>query len=180
VCAAGGCTATINGVVTNARISRTPDERVYSSGDYSSYSFSQCYVTLGPPDGADFAFTKCDPDGKFAFTGVPRGDLRITVFDQYNDLLVDGLSTPVRVNQDAIGSAGAPLEIAVTQWRTNLYGRIFLDQNGITSRRKRARSAAGAVPPVRDGSFMGYNNTDLNGYAGFNESSIPKLDGRGH
>src|ERR1700720_278694 len=29
-----------------------------------------------------------------------------------------------------IGTPAAPLEIPVTQWRTNLYGRIFLDQNG--------------------------------------------------
>jgi hypothetical protein len=82
VCAAGGCTATINGLVTNARMSRTPDQRVFSSGSYDSYSFAQCYVSLGAPDSADFAFTKCNPDGTFTFSNVPHGDLKLTVFDQ--------------------------------------------------------------------------------------------------
>ena len=166
-----GCTATINGLVTNTRMSRTPDQRVYSSGSYDAFSFAQCYVSLGAPDSADFAFTKCNPDGTFTFTGVPHGDLKLTVFDQWNDLLVDGLSTPVRVNNDTIGTTDAPLEIAVTQWRTNLYGRIFLDQNGDGV----SQDEEPGLPLVpyniryRDGSYMGYNNTDLNGFAGFNE-----------
>src|SRR5262249_50807000 len=127
---AAGCTHTIYGLVTDTRISRAPDERVYSSGSYDAYSFAQCYVSLGSPDTADFAFTKCNPDGSFQFTGIPAGDMKLTVFDQWNDLLVDGLSTPVRVNQPSIGTPEQPMEIAITQWRTNLYGRIFLDQNG--------------------------------------------------
>ena len=44
-------------------MSRTPDQRIYSSGNYDAYSFTQGYVCLGPPDRADFAFAKCDPDG---------------------------------------------------------------------------------------------------------------------
>jgi Bacterial cadherin-like domain len=173
VCASptADCTHTINGLVTNTRMSRTPDQRVYSSGSYDSYSFAQCYVSLGAPDSADFAFTKCNPDGTFQFTGVPSGDMKLTVFDQWNDLLVDGLSTPVRVNQPTIGTPEHPLEIAVTQWRTNLYGRIFLDQNNDNV----SQPTEPGLPLVpyniryRDGSYMGYNNTDLNGYAGFNE-----------
>ena len=59
----------------------------------------------------------------------------------------------------------------VTQWRTNLYGRIFLDQNGDGV----SQADEPGLPLVpyniryRDGSYMGFNNTDLNGYAGFNE-----------
>jgi hypothetical protein len=171
VCAAGGCTATINGLVTNARMSRTPDQRVFSSGSYDSYSFAQCYVSLGAPDSADFAFTKCNPDGTFTFSNVPHGDLKLTVFDQWNDLLVDGLSTPVRVNQDTVGTPAAPVEIAVTQWRTNLYGRIFLDQNGdgVSQPEEPGLPLVPYNIRYRDGSYMGFNNTDLNGYAGFNE-----------
>ena len=72
---------------------------------------------------------------------------------------------------DTIGTTDAPLEIAVTQWRTNLYGRIFLDQNGDGV----SQDEEPGLPLVpyniryRDGSYMGYNNTDLNGFAGFNE-----------
>ena len=39
--------------------------------------------------------------GNFTFTKVPPGDWRVTVFDQWNDMLVDGLSTPVGVERTA-------------------------------------------------------------------------------
>ncbi len=91
------CTNTVTGTVTTERMSRTPDERLYSSGDNTSFSFTQCYVSFGDPDGEDFAFTKCDADGNFTLSGLPDGDWRVTVFDQWNDMLVDGLSTPVRL-----------------------------------------------------------------------------------
>jgi hypothetical protein len=42
------CTNTVTGLVTIERMSRTPDERLYSSGDNSSFSFTQCYVSLRP------------------------------------------------------------------------------------------------------------------------------------
>ncbi|HTY98756.1 MAG TPA: Ig-like domain-containing protein, partial [Rhodocyclaceae bacterium] len=75
------CTNTVKGVVTTERMSRTPDERLYSSGSNDSFSFTQCYVSFGDPDGEDFAFTKCNADGSFTLTGLPDGDWRITVFD---------------------------------------------------------------------------------------------------
>lgn len=171
VCANQACTATINGKVTGLRMSRTPDQRVYSSGSYDMYSFAQCYVSLGAPDSADFAFAKCNADGTFQFTGVPKGNMKVTVFDQWNDLLVDGLSTPIKVDGDIIGTPQQPLEIPVTQWRTNLYGRIFLDQNGDGV----SQAGEPGLPLVpfnvryRDGSYFGFNNTDMAGYAGFNE-----------
>ena len=68
------------------RQSRTPDQRLYSSGNYAALGFTQCYVELGDPDGEDFAFAKCDPNGHFALNGMPERQLfRITVFDQWND-----------------------------------------------------------------------------------------------
>src|SRR5207249_9460785 len=91
------CTNTVTGTVTTERMSRTPDQRLYSSGTIDSFAFTQCYVSLGDPDGEDFAFTKCNADGTFTLSGLPDGDWRITVFDQWNDMLVDGLSTPVRL-----------------------------------------------------------------------------------
>ena len=49
----------------------------------------------------------------------PRGDWRLTIFDQWNDQIVDGISTPVRV-----GSGNVNLgEIAVHAWKQNLYTR---------------------------------------------------------
>ena len=46
---AAGCTATINGLVTNARMSRTPDQRVYSSGDYDAFQLLTVLREPGPP-----------------------------------------------------------------------------------------------------------------------------------
>src|SRR6202012_393361 len=93
----------------------------------------------GDPDGEDFAFAKCNADGTFTLTGLPDGEWRITVFDQWNDMLVDGLSTPVRLgNQNRPFCPGAgssqPLcnmgEIAMNQWQANIYTNTFFDQNG--------------------------------------------------
>ncbi len=61
VCPRGtSCLNTVTGNVTTARMSRSPDERLYSSGSIDSFGFTQCYVSIGDPDGEDFAFTKCD------------------------------------------------------------------------------------------------------------------------
>jgi len=109
-------------------MSRTPDQRIYSSGDYSAYGFTQCYVGMSPPDSADFAFAKCDADGNFQLENVPTGDYKLTVFDQWNDLLVDGLVSSIHVGSGAGTSATNPIVFPVTQWRTNLYTRTFLDK----------------------------------------------------
>jgi hypothetical protein len=173
------CTNTVTGFVSTERMSRTPDERLYGSGDNSSFAFTQCYVSLGDADAEDFAFTKCDAGGHFTFTGIPDGDWRITVFDQWNDMLVDGLSTPVR-----LGVAGSPCpgtgstqhscnmgEIAMNQWQANIYTSTFFDANG-NGVRDANETGLTLVPTnirFRDGSYSNFNNTDLSGNAGFNE-----------
>jgi len=182
ICSNQTCTTTVSGVVTNARMSRTPDQRVYSSGSYDSYSFTQCYVSFGDPSGADFAFTKCNADGTFTFANMPTGNFRVTVFDQWNDLLVDGLATSVLV-----AGSNFSVEIPVTQWRTNLYTRTFLDVGTGAPGSAGYGDGVSNVDPAtgnpvepgltlvstniryRDGSFAFFNNTDLNGFAGFNE-----------
>ena len=114
------CNNTITGKVTGERLSRTPDERLYSSGSHDTYYWSQCYVSFGDPDGEDFAFTKCSSDGTFTLSGLPPGDWRVTVFDQWNDLLVDGLSTPVGLSGSSVlatsltGGSGYTTAPAVT------------------------------------------------------------------
>ncbi|PYY10636.1 MAG: hypothetical protein DMG69_06085, partial [Acidobacteria bacterium] len=162
----GRCGFTVSGRVTTERMSRTPDERLYSSGDNSSFAFTQCYVSFGDPDGEDFAFTKCAGDGSFSLSGLPSGDWRLTVFDQWNDMLVDGLSTPVRVNGNTrLG------DIAINQWQANIYTSSFFDTNG-NGVRDANESGLTLVPTnirFRDGSYSNFNNTDLSGNAGFNE-----------
>jgi hypothetical protein len=167
------CTNTLTGHVSTERMSRTPDERLYGSGDYTSFSFTQCYVSFGDVDGEDFAFTKCDANGNFTLSGLPDGDWRVTVFDQWNDMLVDGLSTPVRLAGGTTKDLG---ELATNQWQTNIYTRTFLDTTGTglstDDGGTTVKPGLTLVPTnnrYRDGSFSNFNNTDLSGNAGFNE-----------
>ncbi len=173
------CTNTVTGLVTTERMSRTPDERLYSSGTSDSFAFTQCYVSIGDPDGEDFAFTKCNSDGTFKMSGLPDGDWRITVFDQWNDMLVDGLSTPVRLGSATGLCPGSGStqhscnmgDIAMNQWQANIYTSTFFDANG-NGVRDSNETGLTLVPTnirFRDGSYSNFNNTDLGGNAGFNE-----------
>src|SRR6266513_1821200 len=171
------CNNTVTGTVTTERMSRTPDERLYSSGDNGSFAFTQCYVSLGDADGEDFAFTKCDANGNFRLSGLPQGDWRITVFDQWNDMLVDGLSTPVRlgggstVSFDGGTGAGHFPQFAMNQWQANIYTKTFFDLNGngIQDGNEGGLTLVSTNIRFRDGSYSNFNNTDLTGNAGFNE-----------
>ena len=161
------CNNTVTGLVTNMHQSRTPDQRLYSSGTRDSLGFTQCYVSLGDPDDDDIAFTKCASDGTFTLSGLPDGDWRITLFDQWNDQIVDGLSTPVRLS----GGKTVNMEIPVQQWHTNIYTSSFFDLNG-NGVRDNNEPGLTLLPTnirFRDGSYSNFNNTDLNGNAGFNE-----------
>jgi hypothetical protein len=162
------CTASVKGLVTTERMSRTPDERLYSSGSNDSFSFTQCYVSFGDPDGEDFAFTKCNADGTFEIKNLPVGSWRITVFDQWNDMLVDGLSTPVVL---ASGKETDMGQIAMNQWQANFNTRTFFDTNGdgVSQSAEPGLALVKTNVRYRDGSFSNRNNTDLNGYAAFNE-----------
>jgi hypothetical protein len=168
------CTASVSGTITDERQSRTPDQRLYTSGSGAANAFTQCYITLGDPDDDDFAFTKCNADGSFSLTGLPAGNWRITVFDQWNDLIVDGLSTPVTLK----AGTNTPLgDLPKQQWHTNIYTRTFLDLNrdGVSNLDTNGNPTEPGLTLVptnirfRDGSYSNFNNTDLNGFAGFNE-----------
>jgi hypothetical protein len=172
------CVNTVTGQVTTERMSRTPDERLYSSGTYDSFSFTQCYVSFGDADGEDFAFTKCNADGTFSLSGLPDGDWRITVFDQWNDMLVDGLSTPVRLGSSTNLCTGTGSsqhscnmgDIAMNQWQANIYTQTFFDptNSGVRTTQDGLALVATNIR-FRDGSYSNFNNTDLFGNAGFNE-----------
>jgi hypothetical protein len=163
----GNCRNKVTGMVTTERMSRTPDERLYSSGTRDSFSFTQCYVSFGDPDGEDFAFTKCNADGTFEFDNMPDGNWRITSFDQWNDQLVDGLSTPVGLS----GGGTTNVVIAANQWQANIYTSTFFDanKNGVRDTDEEGLALVATNIRFRDGSFSNFNNTDLQGNAGFNE-----------
>jgi hypothetical protein len=164
---AGSCNNTVTGTISDMRQSRSPDQRLYGSGTHDAYGFTQCFVSLGDPDGPDIAFTKCDAKGKFTLSGIPNGSWRITVFDQWNDQIVDGLSTPVKLT----GSGYDFGQFPVQQWHTNVSTSTFLDQNGdgVRDNNEAGLPLVATNIRFRDGSFSNFNNTDLNGNAQFNE-----------
>jgi hypothetical protein len=175
------CTSVVKGQVTGSRLSRPSDERLYGSGSRDTFGYTQCYASLGTPDSADFSFAKCDEFGNFTLNNVPEGDWRLTIFDQWNDQIVDGISTPVRVG----GSTNASLchgpssngntcdmgEIAVHAWKDNLSTRTFFDANGdgVSQDNELGLSLVPTNIRYRDGSISNLNSTDLEGFAGFNE-----------
>jgi hypothetical protein len=164
--AGGKCNAVLNVQVTNNHMSRTPDQRTFSSETYDQYSFTQCYVSVGPADAEDFAIQKCNADGTVSFTDMPNGVFKISVFDQWNDIMLDGLVSTVSIDGDT-----ATKVFPVTQWRTNLFTRTFIDQNGdgVSQDSEAGLALVNTNIHYRDGSIGFFNNTDLNGYAGFNE-----------
>ena len=176
----GGCLNTLTGRVVGEHLSRTPDERLYGSGSHDAFVWTQCYVSVGDPDGEDFAFAKCNADGTFTLTGLPDGDWRITTFDQWNDALVDGLSTPVRLGSASNFCSGTGSsqhvcnfgDIATTQWETNLQTKTFIDDNrdGIFQSTETGIPFANVAVRLRDGSIENLLTTDFTGTANFNET----------
>ena len=179
----GSCTYEVKGHITTARMSRTPDERLYGSGTHDSYGFTQCYVSIGDPDGAEFGFQKCDGDGNFDFKGLPPGNWKITTFDQWNDQVVDGITTATGLCEKSLDTTGASVytcpnqvkdmgEVAVHQWQANIYTRTFIDTDYTGVSQDPGNAGLSLVATnirFRDGSYSNFNSTDLNGYAGFNE-----------
>ncbi|MGF6729199.1 hypothetical protein OKW50_001280 [Paraburkholderia youngii] len=168
LCKGVTCNNGIKGRITNLHYSRPPNENLHGAGTRDSLSFTQCYVSVGDPDGEDVAFTKCAPDGSFSISGLPDGTYRITVFDQWNDQIVDGLATAAAVKGGQTMNVG---ELSVLQWHTNLYTRSFLDTNGngVSDASKPGLPLVPTTIRFRDGSYSNFNTTDLNGYASFNE-----------
>jgi hypothetical protein len=183
--AVGPCTNTITGQVDVQRLSRTPDQRLYPSGSRDALTWTQCWVSLGDPDAEDFMFTKCDANGNFAFTNVPGGSWRLTIGDQWNDQIIDGLSTPANVG--CISTApngtfnattcpgGQTLKlgnIGVQQWQSNLYTRYFVDdnKNGIMDPNELGVAQVYTRIKYRNGSNANALLTDPNGVANFNET----------
>jgi len=182
---APACTQTVKGTVTGVHMSRPSDERLYGSGTRDTFGYTQCYASLGSPDGADIAFAKCGDDGSFTLSGIPAGDWKLTIFDQWNDQIVDGISTPVRVGGTGTGNTNTSLchgpttsasvcdmgELAVHAWKNNLSTRTFFDINGdgVSQDNEQGLSLVPTNIRYRDGSISNLNSTDLAGFAGFNE-----------
>jgi hypothetical protein len=179
--AVGPCTNTIDGQADVQRLSRTPDQRLYPSGSRDALAWTQCWVSLGDPDAEDFMFTKCDANGNFKFTGVPGGNWRLTIGDQWNDQIIDGLSTPANVGCAPVAPATTCTgglstlhmgNIGVQQWQANVYTTTFVDdnKNGIKDPGEIGIPLVYTMIHYRDGSRANVLTTDFNGVANFNET----------
>jgi len=179
--AVGPCTNTIDGQVDVQRLSRTPDQRLYPSGSRDALTWTQCWVSLGDPDAEDFMFTKCDANGNFKFTGVPGGNWRLTIGDQWNDQIIDGLSTPANVGcvptPPATTCTGGVStlhmgNLGVQQWQSNVYTRLFVDdnKNGIRDPGEIGVPQVYTRVKYRDGHNANTLLTDPDGVANFNET----------
>jgi len=177
----GPCTNTIQGQVDVQRLSRTPDQRLYPSGSRDALTWTQCWVSLGDPDAADFQFTKCDANGNFRFQNVPGGNWRLTIGDQWNDQIIDGLSTPADVGCVPVAPAttctgGLALldlgKIGVQQWQSNIYTTLFVDdnKNGIKDPGEIGVPQVFTHVRYRDGHNSNVLLTDADGIANFNET----------
>src|SRR4029077_11578527 len=165
------CTNTVTGKVTGESLSRPPDERLYSSGSRGVFYWTQCWVILGDTDGEDFMFTKCDANGNFTLNGVPSGNWRITIGDQWNDQIIDGLSTPVGVptgNNQTIAMGDIPVQ----QWQSNLMTRTFIDDNrdGLYESNEVGIPLLNTSVRYRDGSRANLALSDFTGVSNFNET----------
>ncbi len=179
--AVGPCTNTLDGQVDVQRLSRTPDQRLYPSGSRDALAWTQCWVSLGDPDGEDFMFTFCDANGNFKFTNVPGGEWRLTIGDQWNDQIIDGLSTPANVgcskpnvplNTCTGGNTVHLGNIGVQQWQSNVYTRTFIDdnKNGIMDPGEIGIPLIYTRVRYRDGHNANALTTDFNGVSSFNET----------
>jgi hypothetical protein len=181
----GPCTNIVDGQVNVERLSRIPDERLYPSGSRDALTWTQCWVSLGDPDGEDFMFTKCDANGNFKFANVPGGNWRLTIGDQWNDQIIDGLSTAANVGCNSAapnGTINATTcpggktlhlgQIGVQQWQSNLYTRTFVDDNkdGIWEPNEIGIPLIYTMIHYRDGHNANALTTDFNGVANFNET----------
>ena len=165
----GACNNTIKGQVVDQRMSRTPDQRLYPSGSRDALAWTQCWVSLGDPDAEDFMFTKCDANGNFQFSNVPGGNWRLTLGDQWNDQIIDGLSTPADVAGGQTLDMG---QIMVPQWQSNVYTRTCIDDNrdGICESNELGIPFLNVHVWYRDGEGANMLATDFNGTANFNET----------
>jgi hypothetical protein len=179
--AVGPCTNTITGQVDVQRQSRTPDQRLYPSGSREALTWTQCWVSLGDPDAEDFMFTKCDADGNFTFSKVPGGNWRLTIGDQWNDQIIDGLSTPANVGcvpTPPLTTCSGGLStlnlgnIGVQQWQSNIYTTLFVDdnKNGIKDPGEIGVPQVYTRVKYRDGHSANTLLTDPDGIANFNET----------
>src|SRR5882762_5516660 len=170
------CHNTVNGQVTNLHMSRPPNESLSDSNVFglhnpannAALSYTTCYASLGDSDGETIAFTKCDQNGNFTFTGIPDGNWGIVVFDQWLDLIVDGSSKAINVS----GGHTYNIDYSAFTWQTHIWSNTYMDVNG-NGIHDPGEPPIASVPSrvrFRNGKFNNTLFSDASGNASFNET----------
>jgi Bacterial cadherin-like domain len=189
------CNNTINGQVTNLHQSRSPNEQLYSSavyatpaggpGDprnYGMLNYTNCFAALGDSDGATIALAKCDPGGNFTFTNVPSGNYGIVIFDQWDDIIVDGSSHALNIPPNT-GATNQIINVVYPSftWQAHLWNRTYVDIEGLgrpvldnAGNLDPARSPGLIQVPTRvrqtNGKFVNTLFSDIGGLTHFDET----------
>ena len=172
------CANTVTGHLSNLHMSRAPNELLFDSSVFpmgdprnnQAFAHTTCWASLGDTDGDTFAFTKCDANGTFTFNGVPDGEWRLTVGDQWLDLIIDGSSKPVNVR----GGQTLNFDYPSFTWQTHIWTNTFMDVNGNGIQDDPlAEPGLLQVPNrvrLRNGKFNNTQFSDVSGHANFNET----------
>jgi Bacterial Ig domain len=123
-------THTVQGRITNQRLSRPSDVTLLNSGNNEWLSSSVCQVALNADsgNGAGIAAAQCDKDGNFKLTGIPAGEYQMTIWDQWLDQIIQSVAVSVKASElTPIHDMG---DVPVLGWFTQLDQNIYLDKNG--------------------------------------------------
>ena len=185
-CTGVSCGNTVQGQVTNLHENRAPDETLYDSGvaaqgdpqNYAAFAHTQCWASLGDPDGLTFAFTVCDANGNFKFTGIPDGSWALVIGDVWNDLIIDGSAKPINLctGSSCVMKTANPFNVDAPtfSWQTHIWTNTFMDINGNGIQDDPALEPGLIQVPTRirfrNGRFNNTQFTDASGHAHFNET----------
>lgn len=77
-------------------------------------------AAIGDSDGATIGLAKSDPNGNFSFTNLPDGNYGVVIFDQWNDIILDGSSHAVNLAGGQTRSCSPSFT-----WPAHLFSRVY-------------------------------------------------------
>jgi hypothetical protein len=151
----------ITGKITNQRMSRPSDVRLWDAGSYDLLSSTTCRVALNSQggNGPAVATAQCDKDGNFTLSGIPSGSYEVAVFDEWLDQIIQTVAVSVGTSDVAMGN------IPVLSWFTQYDQNIFMDNNnnGIYDAGEPGISNLLMTSRYRNGAIHMQTATDSNG-----------------